>query len=51
MQALTIIKQKKYSKADMLVISDFIMTELSETLLNEITQQREFGNKFNSFLV
>ena len=40
-----------YRNADMLIISDFIMAGLPQTLLDEITTQREKGNKFNSLVV
>ncbi|OOF48435.1 hypothetical protein BKK54_10855 [Rodentibacter genomosp. 1] len=49
--ALSLCQSENYKKADVLMISDFIMGELPETLLNQIQQQREKGNKFNSLVI
>ncbi|AXQ15863.1 VWA domain-containing protein [Shewanella algae] len=49
--ALKMLKQGDYQKADVLVVSDFIMGELPQSLLQEIEQQRDQGNRFNSLVI
>jgi len=49
--ALTMLKQEDYQKADVLVVSDFIMGDLPQNLLQEIEQQRDQGNRFNSLVI
>ena len=49
--ALSIMEQKTYNKADVLVISDFIMGQLPEDILEDIHKQRESNNKFNSLVI
>ncbi|OOF80364.1 hypothetical protein BKG92_10535 [Rodentibacter ratti] len=49
--ALSLCQSRNYEKADVLMISDFVMGELPESLLNHIQQQREKGNKFNSLVI
>jgi uncharacterized protein with von Willebrand factor type A (vWA) domain len=41
----------EYESADMLIISDFIMSGLPTTLLNKVEKLREGGNKFNSLVI
>lgn len=49
--ALSVMEKDDYKKADLLIISDFIMRELPENLLNKIQHQRISGNKFYSLIV
>jgi uncharacterized protein with von Willebrand factor type A (vWA) domain len=49
--ALSIMKQESYKKADILVISDFIMGNLQTDILDSINCQRESGNVFNSLVI
>jgi uncharacterized protein with von Willebrand factor type A (vWA) domain len=49
--ALTVMNKDAYKKADLLVISDFIMGGLSGGLHGEIEKQRECGNRFYSLVV
>ena len=49
--ALKIMEQKNYQKADLLMISDFVMNSLPEDLLSAIAIQREAGNQFNSLVI
>lgn len=49
--ALKMMKQENYQKADLLMISDFIMNGLPTDLLEAITLQRESGNRFNSLVI
>ncbi|WP_020674701.1 VWA domain-containing protein [Geopsychrobacter electrodiphilus] len=49
--ALEIMKQEAYAKADILVLSDFIMGSLPTGILNAISKQRENGNTFNSLVI
>lgn len=49
--ALTMMEQQNYQKADVLIISDFIMNTLSQELLDKIAVQRKSGNQFNSLVV
>lgn len=49
--ALKMMEQKNYQKADLLMISDFVMNSLPEDLLSAIAIQREAGNQFNSLVI
>ena len=49
--ALQMIQDGGYEKADVLMISDFVMGELPDTLLQDIKRQRDSGNKFNSLVI
>lgn len=49
--ALKIMEQKNYQKADLLMISDFVMNSLPEDLLSAIAIQRKAGNQFNSLVI
>ena len=49
--ALKMIQDGGYEKADVLMISDFVMGELPDTLLQDIKRQRDSGNKFNSLVI
>ncbi|TMO57102.1 VWA domain-containing protein [Pseudoalteromonas phenolica] len=49
--ALKVIKQELYKKADVLVISDFIMGTLPSSTLEALNTQREYGNSFYSLVV
>jgi uncharacterized protein with von Willebrand factor type A (vWA) domain len=49
--ALKVIKQELYEKADVLVISDFIMGTLPSSTLEALNIQREYGNSFYSLVV
>jgi uncharacterized protein with von Willebrand factor type A (vWA) domain len=49
--ALAVMKQESYKKADILVISDFIMGTLSKSIMDAINSQRECGNSFNSLVI
>ena len=48
---ISIMETDEYENADMLIISDFIMSGLSAELLTKIEALREGGNKFNSLVV
>lgn len=49
--ALNLMQKENYQKADLLMISDFIMNNLPESILDAITAQREAGNQFNSLVI
>ena len=49
--ALSLCQSENYEKADVLMISDFVMGSLPETLLSDIKKQREKGNQFNSLVI
>lgn len=49
--ALEIMERDAYQKADLLIISDFIMAGLPETVLADINSQRANGNRFYSLVV
>ena len=49
--ALSLCQSENYEKADILMISDFVMGSLSETLLSDIKKQREKGNQFHSLVI
>ncbi|HEA3274922.1 VWA domain-containing protein [Pasteurella multocida] len=49
--ALSLCQSEKYEKADVLMISDFVMGTLPETLLRDIKSQREKGNQFHSLVI
>lgn len=48
---LKLMQQEQYEKADVLIISDFIMGNLPENILSTIQEQRQAGNKFNSLII
>ena len=45
------MKEKSYQKADVLVLSDFVMGALPRDILEAIDIQREKGNSFNSLVI
>jgi uncharacterized protein with von Willebrand factor type A (vWA) domain len=49
--ALDTMEQDAYKNADMLVVSDFIMSSLADGLLTRIKKQRLAGNRFHSLVV
>ncbi|WP_417228307.1 VWA domain-containing protein [Amphritea sp.] len=49
--ALRTMTQSGYKKADLLVISDFIMSELPSEIQATIEKQRMSGNRFNSLVI
>ncbi|EHO47802.1 VWA domain-containing protein [Haemophilus sp. oral taxon 851] len=49
--ALSLCQSENYEKADVLMISDFVMGSLPETLLSDIRKQREKGNQFHSLVI
>ncbi|HEZ2257677.1 TPA: VWA domain-containing protein [Neisseria meningitidis] len=49
--ALKMMGQESYQKADLLMISDFVMNGLPDDLLASIEIQRETGNQFNSLVI
>ncbi|HDR1938302.1 TPA: VWA domain-containing protein, partial [Pasteurella multocida] len=49
--ALSLCQSENYEKADVLMISDFVMGTLPETLLSDIKSQREKGNRFHSLVI
>ena len=49
--ALDTMEQDAYKNADLLVISDFIMSELPEQSLERIERRRIDGNRFHSLVV
>lgn len=49
--ALEIMERDRYQKADLLIISDFIMASLPEDVLLDIDKQRGHGNRFYSLVV
>ena len=49
--ALSLCQSENYEKADVLMISDFVMGSLSEALLSNIKKQREKGNQFHSLVI
>lgn len=51
LHTLDVMKEDAYKKADVLVISDFIMGSLPEDILSGIEAQREEGSQFYSLVV
>lgn len=49
--ALGVMQRDTYERADLLMISDFIMASLPEQLCQQIEQQRTHGNRFYSLVV
>ena len=49
--ALGVMKSEAYERADLLMISDFIMANLPGQLRQQIEQQRTHGNRFYSLVV
>ena len=49
--ALGVMQRDTYERADLLMISDFIMASLPCQLLQQIEQQRTHGNRFYSLVV
>ena len=45
------MKSEEYANADMLVISDFVMADLPETVVNQMKVYRDNGTKFNSLVI
>ena len=50
-EALKQIKTKEYSKADILMISDFIMNNVKEPILSEIQNCKKDGTRFHSLVI
>ena len=49
--ALSMMQDESYKKADVLIISDFIMGNLPSDILKDIEEQRVTDNKFNSLVI
>lgn len=49
--ALDTMRRDQYAKADLLVISDFVMSRIPRTTLVAIEAQRVFGNRFYSLVI
>lgn len=49
--ALDTMQREQYAKADLLVISDFVMGHLPSKLLHDIEAQRFHGNRFYSLVI
>ena len=49
--ALELMKKEEYKKSDLLMVSDFIMASLPESLQNQITLAKENENKFYSLSI
>ncbi len=49
--AIKLLETENYEKADVLVISDFVMGDLPENLLKKLAQQKLNGNQFNSLVI
>ena len=49
--ALKTMQEKSYQKADVLVLSDFVMGTVPSDILKAIDIQREEGNSFNSLVI
>lgn len=49
--AITLLKEQTYKKADILVISDFLIGNLPTWLLQDMEEQRLIGTKFNAFII
>lgn len=49
--ALKMLENERYTKADVLMVSDFIMGNLPAQLLNTIEQQKQEGTRFNSLVI
>ncbi len=50
-EGISAMETDKYKNADMLIISDFVMSGLPTSLLDKIEKLREGGNKFNSLVI
>lgn len=48
---LNIMEKDEYTNADMLIISDFVMSSLSKKMLEAIEKQRASGNRFYSLCI
>jgi len=51
MSAIDRMESEEFRKADLLIISDFIMASLPEELLKRLDLQRASGNQFNSLVI
>jgi len=49
--ALETMQRDRYAKADLLVISDFVMGRLPSAILSAVEAQRVYGNRFYSLVV
>jgi len=49
--ALDMLEQEQYTKADVLMVSDFIMGTLPADLLKAIEHQKQQGTRFNSLVI
>lgn len=49
--ALGVMEKERYSKADLLVVSDFVMGDLGEATLQRIAARREDGCRFHSLVI
>lgn len=50
-ESLELLKKKKYKNADVLIISDFLFTEINTELQIDIEKQKKKGTKFNALIV
>lgn len=50
-EGISVMETDKYKNADMLILSDFVMSGLPTSLLDKIEKLREGGNKFNSLVI
>lgn len=48
---LKVLEQQQYSKADVLMISDFIMRSLPDSVITAIERQKQNGTRFNSLVI
>ena len=51
LHSIKTMQQEEYKKADMLIISDFVMNDLSSNTLSEIEKMRKQKNKFYSLSI
>lgn len=49
--ALKVFRSEGYAKADLLIVSDFVMGELPRAVINAIEIQRTNGNRFYSLVI
>ncbi len=49
--ALKMLENERYTKADVLMVSDFMMGNLPAQLRHEIEQQKQEGTRFNSLVI
>ena len=51
LRSLELMNQHQYRRADLLIISDFLMAELPESLLERIEPLKQRGNRFHSLVI